>query len=187
MGDRVYFACSLRGAAQDRLLRLFERALALFPHSRLARRGPALRVYAIDHAEPPALEQEFAPGISPAEIIALAREFFHPDCCLEVDTAWDLLQFDGAWELRPAPVTLACYGPEFDRRDRDDIRIDFGREVLFLPEPDGEGALRAGQANLQSLVRLLGELERALPLESRQLRTESGADFAGTVAARFSR
>ena len=41
-----------------------------------------------------------------------------------------------------------------------------------------EGSLRMGQSNLQSLLHLVGDLERALDLESRQVWSESGANFA---------
>jgi hypothetical protein len=44
--------------------------------------------------------------------------------------------------------------------------------------PEIEGGLRMGQSNLQSLIHLVGDLERTLKLERRQLWSESGANFA---------
>jgi len=75
-------------------------------------------------------------------------------------------------------VTLACYGPRFDDEEAGMLRIDFGLDALFLPNPSIEGSLRMGQSNLRSLLRLVNEIENALPLDSRQLWSESGANFA---------
>lgn len=171
------------------MLRHFEKMLAVFPFSKLAERGPVLRVYVIEHAEPPAVEREFAPGVSKADMMAVAREFTQPDCCVEIDAAWDLWQYDGDWRLRPAVVTLSCFGPGFESGNGEQLRIDFGLESRFLPEKQIEGSLRMGQSNLRSLLHLVSEVEKALPLESRQLWSESGANFADLLAqmvARFS-
>ena len=44
--------------------------LDVFPFSKLAVRGPIVRVYAVEFAEPPLLERPFDPGVSVADIIA---------------------------------------------------------------------------------------------------------------------
>jgi len=160
------------------MLRHFEKLLDQFPFSKLAARAPVLRVYAVEHIEPPIREREFEPGATPQEMVAAAREFAQPDCSVEIDTAWDLWQYDGEWKLHPAAVTLACYGPRFDDEEAGMLRIDFGLDALFLPNPSIEGSLRMGQSNLRSLLRLVNEIENALPLDSRQLWSESGANFA---------
>src|SRR5205823_8108084 len=92
--------------------------------------------------------------------------------------AWDLWQYDGEWKLQPATVTLACYGPRFDDDAAGLLRIDFGLDALFLPNPSIDGSLRMGQSNLRSLLRFVNEIEDVLPLDSRQLWSESGAKFA---------
>ncbi len=178
MSDRLYFSCSVRGLNDTNMLRYFEKFLSEFPFSKLAARGPVLRVYAIQHAEPPVMEREFELGAAAVHIIAVAREFAHPDCCVEIDAAWDLWQYHGEWKLQPAAVTLACYGPSFDDDEAGQLSIDFGLDALFLPNPSIEGSLRMGQSNLRSLLHLVGEIEKALPLESRRLWSESGANFA---------
>jgi hypothetical protein len=186
--DRLYFSCRIRGLSgsglnQDKLLRQFAKMLAAFPFSKLAKRGPVLRVYAVERVEPPLTESEFPPATEPDVMLQAAHEFIQPDCAIEIDTYWDLWQFAGDWKLQPAPITLACFGPEFDienpAHDRQDhLRIEFGTDALFLPAPNIEGGLRMGQSNLKSLLRLVGDLERTLDLETRQVWSESGAIFA---------
>jgi hypothetical protein len=178
MSDRLYFSCSVRGLNETNMLRHFEKFVNQFPFSKLATRGPVLRVYAILHAEPPVEEREFDPGAAAAHIIAAAREFAHEDCCVEIDAAWDLWVYHGEWKLQPAAVTLACYGPRFEGEEAGQLSIDFGLDTLFLPNPSIQASLRMGQSNLRSLLHLVGEIDKALPLESRQLWSESGANFA---------
>ena len=165
------------------MLRQFGKLMGAFPFSKLAKRGPVLRVYAVALSEPPLLEREFAvsedtAGTS-ADILSAAGEFLQSDCACEVDTFWDLWQHDGKeWKLQPAPVTLCCYGAEFENGQEDHLRIEFGPDARFLPVADLEGSLRMGQSNLKSLLKLVGDLERTLDLESRRVWSESGANFA---------
>jgi hypothetical protein len=183
VSDRLYFSCRIRGATSTRILAQFGKMLGAFPFSKLARRGPVLRVYAVNLVEPPIFEREFPVSSETAEIVADiiegAREFMQDDCACEVDTFWDLWQFDGDWKLRPTPVTLSCFGRQFEKGDHeDDLRIEFGPDSRFLPLAGVEGSLRMGQSNLQSLLHLASDLERTLALETRQVWSESGANFA---------
>ena len=178
MPDRLYLSCWIREFNDAGTLRQFQKMLERFPFSKLAKRGPVLRVYAIEHSEPPLLEREFLAGAEPAAIVDAAREFMQPDCACEIDASWDLWQHDTEWKLAPAPVMLACFGAAFDNEHGDHLRIEFGPDPLFLPMPTIEGGLRMGQSNLKSLLHLVGDLERALDLEKRQVWSESGANFA---------
>jgi hypothetical protein len=187
MSDRLSLSCRVRGSTDLIVLRHFEKMLSLFPFSKLAPRGPVLRTYVLEHAEPPAAEREFELGATAAELVAIARESFQADCLVEIDTAWDLWQFDGEWRLRPAPVQLCCYGSRFDNDEGDHLRVEFGPDAQFLPDPAMEGSLARGQSNLKSLLRFVSELEKALPLESRQLMSESGVNFAGVVRESLTR
>ncbi len=167
-----------------------------FPFSKLAKRGPVLRVYAIEHIEPPLFEREFSVGTEIDPILEAAREFMAPDCACEVDTYWDLWRYfsgasagaaqggepsQGDWKLAPATVTLACFGPDYANEHGDQLRIEFGPDAQFVPSSSVEGSVRMVQSNLKSLLHLVGDLERALDLEKRQVWSESGANFADVL------
>jgi hypothetical protein len=182
--DRLFLSCWLRRTGnssafdRERLFRQFAKMLELFPFSRLAGRGPEMRIYAIEHAEPPQFERDFPVFQDLAEtldgILAAAREFMHEDCACEIDAAWDLWQFDRDWQLAPAHVTLMCLGPQFDNEVGDHLRIDFGSDSRYLPDSEIEGSVRMSQSNLKSLIHLVHEIEMTLDLERRQLWSESG-------------
>jgi hypothetical protein len=188
VSDRLYLSCWLRLSHETRgfdaasMLRHFIAMLEVFPFSKLARRGPLLRVYAIDYAEPPLLEREFAPGTPPEMIVEAAREFMHEDCTCQVETFWDLWQHDQEWKLEPAAITLACFGPGFENETKDHLRIEFGLDARFLPQPNIAGSARLVQSNIRSLLHLVGELKQSLNLERQQLWSESGVNFAELLA-----
>jgi hypothetical protein len=185
MADRLYLSCwvTRRNGTHSAatLLRYFEKILGVFPFSKLAARGPEIRVYAIEHLEPPQFEREFPPASDPLDLIAAAREFMQEDCLTEIDAAWDLFQYVGDWKLLPAGVTLSCVGPQFENEIGDQFRLDFGLDARYLPDPAIEGALKMGEANLKSLVHLVHEIERVLPLDRRQLWSESGESPAESI------
>ncbi len=162
-------------------LRHFEKILGVFPFSRLAARGPALRVYALEHSEPPQFEREFSSGADPAAVVEAAREFMQDDSLAEVDAAWDLFQYDGGWKLSPAGVIICCFGPGFENEIGDQIRIDFGNDSRYLPDPGREGGMKTGESNLRSLVHLIQEIERVAPLQRRRLWSESGESPADVI------
>lgn len=169
------------------MLRHFEKVLGLFPSSKLAFLGPVLRVRAIDMAEPPLIEREFLPGVAAADIVGDAREFAGEDCCVEVDASWDLWQHDGDWKLAPAPVGLLCFGPDFENETGDHLRFEFGLDSKFLPIEGLEGSVRMGQSNLRSLLHLVSDIERSVPIEKRRLWSESGVNFAELMADTIAR
>jgi hypothetical protein len=181
MADRLYLSCWAKGYNGTNMLRHFEKMLSVFPFSKLAARGPAMRIYAIEHIEPPQIEREFPPGTDSVEMVTAAREFMQEDCVCEIDGAWDLFQFDGDWKLAPSAVTLACFGPLFDNDIGDHLRIDFGHDIRYLADPRIEGGIKMGELNLKSLVHLVQEIERVLPLERRQLWSESGENPAELI------
>ena len=181
MSDRLYLSCWVRGFSDSNLLRHFGKMLDVFPFSKLAKNGPVLRVYAISYLEPPGFERAFDPGVAVAGMMAAARDFVQPDCCVEIEAAWDLWQHRDDWKLWPSIVTLSCYGSAFERDHDDHLRVDFGLDSKFLPAEDVEGSLRIQQSNLRSLLYLVSEIEKALPVERRLLWSESGANFAAVL------
>ena len=191
MADRLFLSCWLRSAGNSRgfdrekLLRQFSKMLDRFPFSRLARRGPVVRVYAIEYSEPPQFEREFPPAADIAEsvrtMIEAARDFLQQDSLCEVEASWDLWQFDGEWKLYPATVTLMCFGPGFDDATGDQLRIEFGPDSYFVPDPDIESGVRMSQSNLRSLVHLVHDLENTLDLDRRRLWSETGESPAEII------
>jgi hypothetical protein len=182
MSDRLYLSCWIRGFNESTLLRHFGKMVGLFPFSKLAQRGLVLRVYALEYVEPPLLERSFDPGTPPLDIVAYARDFVKPDCAVEIDGFWDLWQYDSDWKLSPAAVTLTGFGPAFERDNDDHLQIDFGLDGKFVPAAGIEGSLRMGQSNLRSILHLVAELERGLPIDRRVVWSESGANFAELLA-----
>lgn len=182
MPDRLYLSCWVRGFNGANMLRHFEKLLSVFPFSKLGKRGPELRVYAIEHAEPPLIEREFPPGVEPSALIFAAREFMQDDCACEAAAAWDLWQFESDWKLAPASVILSCFGPAFENEERDHLRIEFGLDAHFVPDPSLDGSPRMVESNLKSLLHLVHETERVLDLERRRLWSESGANPAERIA-----
>lgn len=182
MSDRLYLSCWTRGFSAATLLPHYAKLLETFPFSKLSQRPQTLRVHAVSHSEPPVVEKPFEPLTAPADILAAARDFAAGDCSVDIESAWDLWQFDGDWKLSPAPVTISCFGPDFEQESDDHLRIDFGLDSKFLPLPGVQGALRMQQSNIRSLLYLVTQIEQALPLSRRQLWSESGANFAEILA-----
>ncbi|HVO97650.1 MAG TPA: hypothetical protein VMT15_06260 [Bryobacteraceae bacterium] len=182
MSDRLYLSCWISGYNSSNMLRHFGRMLGLFPFSKLAKRGPVVRLYALEHIEPPLFEREFAPGSDANTLLEAVREFSPEDCAVEIDAFWDLWDDNGEeWKLSPVSVTLAAFGPAFDNELEDHLRIEFGLDSRFLPVSGVEGALRVGQSNIRSLLHLVEEIDRVMKPERRTLWSESGANFADVL------
>jgi hypothetical protein len=182
MADEIYLSYWLRDPEQG--LPQFERLLRRFPFSRLARRAAVLRTYALEQAEPPQAEYAIEAAPDPAAVVALARELAHRDVSFQLEAAWDLLQWEEDWKLAPSPVVLACFGPAFDNPAGDHLRVELGRDTLYLPDPERAGAARAAQANLRSVVQLTRDLDAALEARERRLWNEAGEDLADLLIAR---
>jgi hypothetical protein len=108
------------------------------------------------------------------------------------------------WKLTPSRVALCCFGPEFNQRpgglpdvldsprtpviafpnpDEDAaigcaLEIEFGIDANFLPQPDLPDSPRMIESNIKSLLKLVHDLDDALPVETRRLWSESGENFA---------
>lgn len=109
------------------------------------------------------------------------------------------------WKLAPTRVTLCCFGPDFDRspsgdratpvnvqrtpvvefpRPGDDaaigcsLEIEFGLDANYLPQPELPDSPRLIESNIKSLLKLVHDLDDALPVETRRLWSESGENFA---------
>jgi hypothetical protein len=160
------------------MIRHYQKVLEVFPYSKLRRGESMFRIYAIEYSEPALLEVPVAAPVNPAAVIAAAKEFQNADACYELETAWDLWTFDQEWKLAPSRVLISCFGPEFDRETDENIRIDFGLDDQFLPVPGNAESLAMIRANIQSVLRLVGDLDQRLRVDQRRIWPESGANFA---------
>jgi hypothetical protein len=178
MPDQLCLSLWLRGFDERTMLRHFRELLRIFPFSRLRPGIAALRVYAIEFAEPGLVEQAFAQEVDADTAVKYAGEFQEPDCAYLIDGWWELWRYEGGWQLAPAPVVLSCFGPEFENDLGDNLRLELGPEEYFLPVAGAPQGARKAQSNLKSLVRVAHDIESRLPVERRRLWSESGEDFA---------
>jgi hypothetical protein len=132
----------------------------------------------MSYNEAPVLEVPFPPPLAVENVLAAAKDFQNADSCYRLETWWDLWQFDKQWELAPSRVALACYGPEFERENGEHLDVEFGIDAHFLPQPDLPHSLQMIQSNIKSLLKLVHDLDDALPAETRRLWSESGDNFS---------
>lgn len=184
MTDQLFLSIWLDRHAQANRLRHFQKILRTFPFSQREQPQSTVSVQAIDMTEPPLLEKAVNGPIDLAEIEPVFAEFQGDDIAYELESWWDLWQFDGDWKLKPTRVTLCCFGRQFDngtdldKAEQEDLRIDFGVDLSFLPDPDVPASARLIESNIKSLLRLVHDVESALPTRKRLLATESGENFA---------
>jgi hypothetical protein len=143
-----------------------------------------ISIRAIDVTEPPLLERPVNGPIEIGDVLATFSDYKGDDVAYGIESWWDLWQFDGDWALAPTQVALSCFGPEFDNGterpagDQEDLRIDFGADVHFLPTREASGGTRLIESNIKSLLRVVHEIDSALPVRKRRLETDSGENFA---------
>src|SRR5262245_30316917 len=137
MADQLFLSYELRGFTAQNMVRHFEKLLRLFPYSRLSHGASVLRINAVSSAEPPLFERTVEdPASQMDELLQSIREYAASDCGIFVEAFWDLWQYEGEWKLLPSRVTLACFGPDFESETEDHLRIDFGIDTHFLPQPE---------------------------------------------------
>ncbi|HME10321.1 MAG TPA: hypothetical protein VKG25_24935 [Bryobacteraceae bacterium] len=177
MADQLYLSYWLRDFTGLNMLRQYEKLLRLFPFSRLSKQAAVFRIVPIDDRQPAVFERAYPtpPGLS--DVLAAAGEFQHSDCCYRLEAAWDLWQFEDEWKLAPSSVTLVCLGPDFENETGEDLRMEFGVDANFLPQPGVPGEVRMVQSNIKSLLKLVHDVDDKLGAERRLLWTESGENF----------
>lgn len=187
MTDQLFLSIWLEPHARSARLRHFEKLLRLFPFSQRDQPQSTVTILAIDEAEPPLLERAVNGPADISEIIAAFRDYSGEDVAYRLESWWDLWQFERDWKLMPVRVLLACFGPEFDNgyisgaNEQEDLRLDFGVDSYFLPQPDLPESGKLIESNIRSLLRLVHDLESALPVTRRRLETESGENFANRL------
>jgi hypothetical protein len=178
MADQLYLSYRLRGYTENNMLRHFEKMLRKFPFSRLSAGSTLLRVNAVSSTEPPLFEKAYEDPVDLDTIMAAAKEFQSGDCGVQIESFWDLWQFANDSTVAPTRVTLACFGPVYEDAEGDHLRIEFGVDSLFLPQPDIPNSVVMVQSNIRSLLHLVRDLDQTLSVERRRLWTESGENFA---------
>jgi hypothetical protein len=182
--DQLFLSIWLTAQARRDRVRQFEKALRSFPFSQREQPQSAVTIQAISTSEPPLLERPLNGPLTADAVLPILRDYQGEDIAYVIESWWDLWQFDRDWELRPARVALSCFGPDFDNgtectaAKQEDLRIDFGVDSSFLPRNDLAGSAKMMESNIKSLLRLVHELERVLPVDTRKLETESGENFA---------
>jgi hypothetical protein len=183
MPDQLYLSLWLNGFIQHNMLRHYEKLLRLFPVSLLARNPSVFKVIAVADSEPPVFERAYPPPVDPDDVLVAAREFQHPDSSYRFEAWWDLWQYEEDWKVLPARVELCCFGPGFENDWGDNLRVEFGIDTHFLPQPDLPDNYGMTQSNIKSLLKLVHDLDDALNVAKRQLWTDSGENFAEKLQA----
>ena len=182
--DQLSLSIWLERGSSDDLRRHFESMLRLFPFSQREQPLTTLSIHAIDAIEPALLERPFQGPLNIDSVWPVLNEFDAPDVAYRLESWWDLWQYDSDWALKPERVVLSCFGPDFDNGSgeaipaQEDLRIDFGVDAHYLPQPEVPGSARLVESNIKSLLRLVHEMENSLPVRRRVLSTESGENFA---------
>jgi hypothetical protein len=182
--DQLSLSIWLERNSRAKRLKYFEKLLRLFPFSQREQPQSTIYIEAVAGTEPPLLEKPVNGPIEPDEVLETFAEYDGDDVAYRLESWWDLWQYGDDWKLGPARVGLACFGPEFDNgteragQEQEDLRIDFGVDSHYLPRPDLTGSGRMTESNVKSMLRLVHELDSALPVAKRKLETESGENFA---------
>jgi len=204
MADQLFLSYWLQNYSGSTMLRNYEKLLRLFPFSRLAHQASTFKIMAVDANEPVVAEIPYSPPVPVDDVLAVAKDFSNDDSCYRLETWWDLWQFHEEWKLAPSRVALCCFGPEFNQspsgvghthesqrapviafpNPTEDaalgcaLEIEFGIDANFLPQPDLPDSPRMMEANIKSLLKLVHDLDDALPVQTRRLWSESGENFA---------
>ena len=182
MADRLFLSYRLLGYGAGNMVQHYEQLLRNFPFSKLSDNPRTLRIQAVTFGEPALYEESFASDVSLDTILPVIREYQAPDCAAIFEADWDLWQNDPDWQVKPARVELQCYGPAFVTEAEDQLRIDFGPDSYFLPDPELPDSPFMAQSNIRSLLTLVERLDAEFHVERRLLWTESGENFADRLA-----
>lgn len=202
MADHFYLSAWLRSYDKGQMLDRFRVLLETFPFSKSRPRVCGFRVYPLSWSEHPVVEEDFTEeGADIDYILGRAAEFLHADYAYEASAFWDLWVFrknggPAGWKQVPLPVTLICYGPDFEEGnlERGHLEVDFGLNTPFRADqatPDAEARLMARdyrerlQKNIKKLLAFIHQMEQRLPIEKKLLWTETGENFAEMIRQSF--
>lgn len=184
MTDQLFLSIWLSRNRRAERVRQFEKLLRSFPFSQREQPQSVLSVLAVDSTEPPLLERPVNGPVDVDDVLGSLADYQGEDVAFELESWWDMWTYDGEWKLGPARVLLSCFGLEFDSGTeegagkQEDLRIDFGVDTHYLPDPEIPEGARLIESNVKSLLRLVHQLDSTLDVERRKLQTESGDNFA---------
>lgn len=187
--DQLFLSLWLDQSGRMTRLKQFDKLLRLFPFSQREQPQSTVSILAVSETEPPLLERPMNGPFDLDEVQQILKEYAGNDIAYTIESWWDLWTYDGDWDVRPARVLLSCFGSDFDNGsevesgEQEDLRIDFGVDTRFLPDPDLPGSPRMVESNIKSLLRLVNQVETSLPVKRRVLQTESGENFAERLQA----
>lgn len=138
MSNRAYAGIWSRSFSEPTLVEQWKRFLETVPFSSERPGFSELVIRAVDATEAPIFEQDLRSGAYGAGVLAdLAREHTHADGSYETKALWDLWTWDEPsrrWVRKPQPLSLTCYGPDFDDgiwKEQGHFLIDAGFEHFF--------------------------------------------------------
>jgi hypothetical protein len=138
MSNRAYASIWSRNFSEETLVEQWKAFLETVPFSSERPGFSELVIRALDATEAPIFEQDLRSGAYGADVLAdLAREHAHADSSYETQASWDLWTWDdatGRWTQKPQPLSLICYGSDFDEgiwKEQGHFLIDAGFEHLF--------------------------------------------------------
>ena len=184
MTDQLYLSIWLDRQGRGSRVKQFLKLLRVFPFSQREQPQSLIAVQAISETEPPLLERPLNGPLDLPELELAIRDYSGDDIAYRVDSWWDLWTYTDDWSLTPNRVSLYCFGPEFDNgtersaAEQEDLRIDFGVDSAYLPQPEIQGSGKLIESNIRSVLRVVHELDNTLDVEKRRLETESGENFA---------
>jgi hypothetical protein len=157
MANQAYLSVRCEEFPEERILTCFGKFLETVPFSTSRPGLTHLTIRAVDDSQSPVLEQDLRPTpLNPSEIIEIAREQLHGDCCYEVGCFWDLATIDsasGISTLGAEPLELICRGEEYEDglwRERGHLEAQLGFEHLFTGHAGLLGAREPAHAQPQS-------------------------------------
>lgn len=197
MADRFFLSVWLKDYDAGNMLDRFRVVLETFPYSESRPLIQSVQVHPLSFSEQPVLEEDFAEGAETQHVLALVSEFLHGDYAYEAVAYWDLWVFQknggpAAWKKVARPVTLLCFGPEFDEGEAEQghLQVHFGLDTPFRADqqlPDAHARVMARdyrqrlQENIRKLLDFIRDLRNRLPTDKQVLWTESGENFAAMI------
>ena len=168
VADLLYLSYKLRGFSNMNMLRHWERLLRVFPFSKLAQSQNPFQVQAISFIEPALFEASYPDPLDLDAVLEAAREFTGSDCAAQLEGKWDIWQYAAKeWKLTPTRVIFTCFARDFEDAEEDEhLRVEFGPDSQFIPDPELPNSLFMAKSNIRSLLHFVHEADSALTAET---------------------